>query len=247
MAMIDTFNRGVPARINREAELYQAWFGKSDFTPETTIDESSDINCGALCNELEYVRLVSNYFVQSFDLDVAEDEELEDLINAMIDLPRNNKGEVDAIYRKRFRFIAVQKSNTRRTTKHAIADAMSHFLDLDTIQVIEPFDTSNHYFQLRLEGVTTYEETLFLDSTVQGFLDQNYIGGPSIGQVISYVGDLVERIKAAGVDFDVLFIDQNSKTLSSAMVIGTVQYYLNAAATVRRVESTTLTCNATVV
>ena len=85
MKMIDVFNRTISNAINKEGDFYKTWIGESPFTPEVTIVDSDDFNCGALCNELEFARTVSNYYVQSFDLDLAEDDELADLIEAFID------------------------------------------------------------------------------------------------------------------------------------------------------------------
>lgn len=141
MSMIETFNRAIPATIDKSSELYEVWFGKVDFEPETQITESDDINCGALCNELEFARVVSNYHASSFDIDVAEDTNLNALIESLIDLPRNNESELDATYRKRFRFIVNEQNNFRRTTKHAIKDAITYFVaDANSIQIIEYFD-----------------------------------------------------------------------------------------------------------
>ncbi len=124
MSMIDTFNKGVPATIDKTTNLYETWLGAIEFTPEIEITESADINCGALCNELEFVRVVSQYHATSFDLDIAEAANLEALIESLIDLPRNNQVEIDETYRKRFRFIVNEQVNYRRTTKYAIRDAI---------------------------------------------------------------------------------------------------------------------------
>ena len=57
MSMINTFNSAVSDAIDKNAETYVAWFGKADFVPEETITISSDYNCGALCNDLEYCKV----------------------------------------------------------------------------------------------------------------------------------------------------------------------------------------------
>lgn len=248
MSMIDVFNKAVPSTIDKSSSFYETWIGKTDFTPELIVDESSDYNCGAVCNELEFVRTVSDYHVESFDIDSAEGENLDAVVLAVVELPRNNEAESDASYRRRFRLIVNQKVNPRRTTRGAIIDALSYYVaSEDDIQVVEPFDTSSHYFELRLEGVNNFEDAVFLNNTEIGFIDQNFIGGPGVGEVITYVGDLIDRIKAIGVDFDVMFIEQNSVTLNSDVVIGTVQKYLNSDANVKAVLSVTKTSDAIVV
>jgi hypothetical protein len=70
MSMVETFNSTVSDAINKRGEFYEILIGSEQFTPESDIDESSDFNCGALCNELEYMRRVSQYFYQSFDLNM---------------------------------------------------------------------------------------------------------------------------------------------------------------------------------
>lgn len=247
MSMIATFNKAIPSSIDRTSELYEVWFGTVDFEPEVEITQSSDINCGALCNELEFARVVSEYHAQSFDVDIAEADNLEGLFNTLIDLPRNNAAEPDSTYRKRFRFIVNERVNYSRTTKHAIKDAVSYFVpDDDVIQVIELFDISNLYFEVRLEGISAFEDVIFMNNPDTAYIDQNFIGGPSIGTVVSSIGSLIERIRAVGVDFDVTFITQDRLALASDCIIGSVQLYLSAGGHIIRVESMTLTADAEV-
>ena len=88
MGMIQTFNQGVSSEaINKEGAFYKVYIGQDPFTPESTITESSDYNCGALCNELEFARAVSNYYVQSLDLDFAETDNLDAVITGFVNLP----------------------------------------------------------------------------------------------------------------------------------------------------------------
>lgn len=247
MGTITTFNKAVSDAINKTDETYVAIIGSEDSTPEPVIVDSYDYNCGALCNELEYLRAVSNYYVQSFDLDIAEGENLDLLVNTFIDLPRRNRGEDDDIYRKRFRAIAIEQSNPRRTTKWAILDALSYFItDPTKIQVIELFGSQNLYFQVRIEGAQDLSETIFLDNEEQAYLDQNYVGGEGIGAIISYVGEIVDRIRAAGVDFDILFISQGSFFKTSDTLIGTVQIYKTVDATIRVEVQITKTSDAVI-
>ena len=68
-----------------------------------------------------------------------------------------------------------------------------------------------------------------------------------MGGVVSYLGDLIDRIKAAGVDFDVNFVEQNSTSIDSDAIIGSVQMYIDSSGHIKRVESSTLTSDAEVV
>lgn len=246
--MIGTLNQTISNAVNKHDETYVALIGTEDFTPEPVIVESDDFNCGALCNELEYLRTVSDYYVQSFDLDIAEDENLDALITAFIDLPRRNKAEPDQTYRNRYRAIAIEKSNPRRTTKWAIIDALSYFIaDTSTIQVVERFDTQNLYFQIRIEGAQDFDSAIFVNNVNQAYVNQNFVGGEGVGEVISYVGELIDRIRAAGVDFDLSFIKQYAFTKTADTLIGTVQFYLTADSVIKRSEQITKPADGTVV
>lgn len=232
MNIIDIFNSTVSDAVNKSSEFYETFIGKVDFMPEVTIVEPDDIKCGALCNELEFARLVSTYYVQALSLIGAEAEELEDFTTAFIDLPRRGDVESDATYRDRFRFIITEKANKRRTTKWAILDALSYFVDASQVQLIEIFNSSNLYFQVRFDGAVNYDDTIFINNTEQAYVGQDFVGGAGIGEVITYVDELIQRIKAAGVDFDVYFIDQSSFTKPSDAKIGTVQMYKSSDTTI---------------
>lgn len=248
MSMIRTFNEAISDAVNKGGEVYNALFGTEQFTPESTIDESSDFNCGGLANELEYLRTVSNYYVQSFDLDIAESENLEALVTAFVDLPRRNRAEEDAVYRRRYRALSNAKVNTRRTTRGAIIDAIREFgLTSDQVQIVEKFDTSNLYFEVRIEGAADYDTAIFLNNIDQAYVNQNFVGGSGVGEVISYLGSIIQRIKAVGVDFDVLFIAQDRITKLVDAFIGTIQIYKTTDAVIKASSSFTKTVNATIV
>ena len=249
MSMITTFNRAVSDAINKENEDYVAIIGTESFVPESTITDSGDFNCGALCNELEYLRAVSEYYLQSFDLDVADGENLESLVTAFIYLPRRNKGEPDATYRKRFRSIVVEQLNKRRTTKWAIIDALSYFISQadEKVQVIELFQVTNTYFELRIEGAISFKDAIFMNNVQQAYLNQNFIGGAGVGEVISYIGEIIDRIKAAGVDYDIVFIKQFDITKTVDMIIGTIQVYKTVDAVIKASITITKTVDATIV
>ena len=162
-------------------------------------------------------------YVQSFDIDIAEDENLDDLIHAFINLPRRNQAESDATFRARFRAISVQQNNPRRTTRRAIRDAIRYLVsDAVNVAVVEKFSTRNLYFQVRVSisatGTADLEE-LFLNSDVQGFLDQFFVGGVGIGGVVAYIPETIRRVKAAGVEFDLVLISQGVVEKTSNAVV----------------------------
>jgi len=248
MSMIQTFNKAVSKAINQDGEFYEALIGDEQFIPESTIAESSDFNCGGLCNELEYLRKVSEYYTQSFDLDIAEDENLEALVTSFIDLPRRNRAEGDDIYRKRYRSIANAKTNNRRITKWAIIDAIREFgLDPNGIQIIEKFDSTALYFEVRIEGAIDYTSSIFVNSLDSGFIGANFIGGSGVGYIITFLGDIIDRIKAAGVDFDILFIIQDRFTVPVDAFIGRVQMYINIDSHIKASSSVISTIDATII
>jgi hypothetical protein len=249
MSSINLFNKNVSDTINKHDSFYETWFGKEEFVPEVTVVTSADFNCGALCNELEYARLVSDYYVKSLDIGTAEHGELESLINAFIDLPRRGKVESDATFRNRFNFLVVDQVGQRRITRKAILDAIRYFVAdvTNSVQLIEPFDSKNLYFQIRIEGSIDTSETITLDNISFGYLDQNYLGGPTLGEINSYLAELIDRIKAAGVDFDMLFVEQNRTTKTCAAFIGAVQIYKSSYARIKAKTSFTKSSNATIV
>jgi len=249
MSILATLNSTVSNAVNKLDVNYKALVGDPDSVPETVIVESSDFNCGAICNELEFARTVSEFYVRSLGIELAGGDALEMLATSFIYLPRLTRSEQDSIYRKRFRTIVNQYGNTRRTTRWALLDALRYFIAnvTDAVQVIELFEVQDTHFELRIEGTATYDDAVFLDNPETGFLDQNFVGGEGIGDAISYIGELVDRIKAAGVDYDIVFIRQDRFTKTSGMVIGSVQQYKGVNATVLRHESFGKTCNATIV
>lgn len=247
MSMIRTFNSTISDAVNKDSEFYKAFIGQVPYTPEITILESDDVNCGAICNELEFARLVSNYYVECLSLEGAEDTELEEFIEGFIDMSRRGQVESDSNYRLRFRFIVTEKMNLRRTTKWAILDSMTYFVSATQVQLLEFFDLQNLYFQIRFEGVVNYEDALFINNIDQGYIGQNYVGGAGIGEVVTYIAELIRRIKAAGVDFDVYFVEQNRFTKTSDCTIGTVQMYKTSNTTILTHVQMTKTSDAKIV
>lgn len=249
MSVIETFNSAVSNAVNKGNADYTAILGDENFTPEVTISSSEDFNCGALCNEIEFLRTVSNYYVRAFDIDNAEGDELDALVNAFIDLPRRNRGEPDATFRNRFRSLVVEQLNRRRTTKWAIMDALRYFISnvSEAVQVIEIFEIATNYFELRIEGTVSFDEAIFLNNTEQGFLNQNFVGGEGVGEVISYIGEIIDRIKAAGIDYDIIFIKQNRFTQTVDAFIGTIQRYKSVDAVIKATKQSTKSIDAQIV
>lgn len=215
--MIDLFNSTISDAINKDGDFYKVLIGESDYTPGVTILTSDDINCGALCNELEFARLQCQGAVEAFDVSLAVGDILDLSIETYIDLPRRGSTEGDSDYLDRFRAIVSQNVNPRRHTRWAIIDAILEFgIDPDRVQIIELFDSTNEYFEVRFTSEMATSETLFLDNYItNGFLDQYYVGGFGIGFLEVFMSAIVSRIKAAGVDFEIFVIARGEITKTS--------------------------------
>ncbi len=216
MNLINLFNSTVPGSLNTSDVNYEAIFGKEVYTPEVTILESEDINCGAIMNELEFCKLNCIDIAKSLHIDNAEGDALDTFINAFLKLPRKGIFETDDIFRNRFKLLVTQKTNYRRCTKWAIMDALSYFIDKNSIKIIEPFDYSNLYFQIRFIGSENIISFLYLDS---GHVDNDYISGLGVGTAFIYLIELLDRIKPLGVDYDIYIIDTDSITITSDATI----------------------------
>jgi hypothetical protein len=233
MSIIERINTHIPKPISKTGEIYRTVIGQDPFTPELTVIESADFNCGALANELEFLNLFGEYFVDSTVIDSASGGELESLIFSLVDLSRRGSIESDTVFRNRFKGLLTEKTNPSRVTKWAIRDALSHFLDVNNIEVLELFDSYNCYFEVRFNGGYGFEDVMFVDSPSTGYLDSSYIGGISIGSPVTYVGEILERIKAAGVEFLIRLVLRGSVLKTSNARIGSVQKYFTIGADVK--------------
>jgi len=233
MSIIERINSNIPKPINKTGVVYQAVMGQDPFTPEITIVDSADFNCGAVANELEFLQLFADYMIDSTVIDTASCDELETLIWALINLPRRGQIESDAVYRSRFKAILTERTNPSRTTKWAIVDALSHVLDASKIEVVEFFDSYNLYFEVRFSGAYDFEEVMFIDNLETGYLDNNYLGGVGIGAPVTYVSELINRIRAVGVDHLVRLVLKTSILKTVDAKIGTVQFYKTVLADIK--------------
>ncbi len=182
---------------------------------------------------MEFLSAYGKYFVDSTVLDTAAGPELETLVWSLLNLPRRGAVESDFVYRARFKAILTELTNKARTTKWAIRDALSYFIPLVNIDVVEFFDVYNNYFQVRFNGAYDFESILFLDDPESGYLDQDYLGGIGIGSPVSYVGEILNRIKAAGVAYDVFLVLKTQVTKNVNARVGKVQIYKTTLADIK--------------
>jgi hypothetical protein len=233
MSIIQRINSNIPRPVKKTSPTYQTIFGSDPFTPEVTILEPADFNCGAIANELEFLNLFGNYFVDSTVIDTASGSELETLIWGVANIPRRGEVESDMVYRARFKAIMAEMTNPARTTKWSIRDALSYFVSLASIDVVEFFDSYNMYFEVRIDGAYDFEDILALDSLDTGFLDQNFLGGLGIGSPVTYLAEILNRIKAAGVDYVVRLVVKTQVTKNVNARVGKVQIYKTSLADIK--------------
>lgn len=231
---IDRLNSNIPKPVNKNSPAYQSIFGVTPFIPNVTILQPSDFNCGAVANALEFVNLFGQNYVSSMIPANASGADLQTVVMSFINLPRRGSAESDSVYQARFGSLVTQLTNPGRATKWAIRDALSYFIPKASISIVEFFDAHNLYFQVRVSGAVDYGHALVLDSLTQGFLDNFYVFGVGTGASITYLQDIVSRIKAAGVQFIILTVLTNSINLSSFAKIGTKQMMLLSGADIVR-------------
>jgi len=223
-SFIEIIQENTLPKIDLSSDEFTSLIGQFPFTPELTIDESSDYNCGAVCNELEFGKLFMDFVVDSFAIDVAEGGYLNKLIEAFLDLPRIAAAESDDSYRGRFKSLVKVQLFPKRNTRGSILAALSHIVTssaLGKIEIVESFDSTNMYFEVRVAGIVSdYGDILFLDTPLfNSFLDIDFLGGLGTGQSSSFLVNLIIRMKAAGVDFDVITIAQDKVTKTSDATI----------------------------
>lgn len=128
----------MPQALNKTGKEYEAIWGKKIFTPNDPIESSSDFSCGALANELEYLRAYTKYVVNAVDVDAVESIFLEKIIKFFINMKRIYDEE-DSGLRNRFFSLIRRKANKRWSTKWSFKDVFSYFFNPANIYVIENY------------------------------------------------------------------------------------------------------------
>ena len=72
-SIIELLNRRMPTLLNIRNEIYESFVGKVDFTPNSPITKSSDYQCGAIANELEYLKGYIDYVTANIDVETMEE------------------------------------------------------------------------------------------------------------------------------------------------------------------------------
>lgn len=99
MSQITEVNSQILDGINKNDQGYQALWGKEEFLPEETIENANDYNCGAICNQLEYInKKVIEYTTQ--DINELPSDSLELFARFFLDTyKRGNESNSDLINR----------------------------------------------------------------------------------------------------------------------------------------------------
>ena len=136
--ILETLNERMPALVDISDEVYEALFGKINFVPNSLIATSDDYQCGAICNELEYLRGYINRMSASTNIDNMEGTLLDTIVDFFTHLVRI-WDETDANLLNRFHALIRRKANPRWMTTWSMMDAFSYFFDKASIYLIENY------------------------------------------------------------------------------------------------------------
>jgi hypothetical protein len=128
----------MPTKLNKKTLEYQAIFGVDPFTPASVIDESSDYNCGAIANELEYVYGFLDYITRTSSITAFYGEQLTRIARFFLGMVRYPE-ESDDLFRTRFNSLLVRGGNTSWITKWMIRDVFEYFFDAAVLYIIENY------------------------------------------------------------------------------------------------------------
>lgn len=209
MSQIEELNQLMPTELDKTTDEYLSIFGDEDFVANSPIEDSSDFQCGAIANELEYVVGFVDYITKTQDIDDFYDVYLDKVVAFFTGLSRGSS-ETDAELRLRFRALVERKNNPSWITTWMIRDVFSYFFDEDIIYVTENYTLD----ELITDG--SFE----LDPTT------NWIVNETGGSTIDFVGhDMFYGSTCAEFSIDSLGSTCSLSQVLSAVPIG--HYILN--------------------
>jgi len=142
MSIIKNINENMPALLNRETKEYEAIFGKEEFYPVLPAEHSSDYKCGAIANELEFLKSYAEMMYGSIKIENAVSEELELLAKFFLNMERQTS-ESDAELLNRVLSMLRRKNFANWIVKWAIKKVFSYYFDESDIFVIENYIESS--------------------------------------------------------------------------------------------------------
>lgn len=137
MSQISEVNEHILTKILKNDPFYEALWGKEDFTPEVTIVDPDDYNCGAICNQLEWVYDYIREITES-DLDNLAEPYIDVIVYFFTGLKRfENEPDVDFLRRMESFLIREDTWRSERFgTPWDIKNVFSYYLDRDLLYYI---------------------------------------------------------------------------------------------------------------
>lgn len=178
MSQIAELNALMPTDLDKLTAEYLAIFGNEEFTPAGTIAQSSDYNCGAVANELEYIKGFIDYLTRTSSINDFYGTYLEKIVYFFTGLKRT-AGETDAQLRNRFNALVIRNNNPSWITKWMIRDVFRYFFAQDIIYVIENYVTSNRVTDpsFEIDPATNWQKGESGSSTVTWDTMEMFDGG----------------------------------------------------------------------
>jgi hypothetical protein len=140
--IIDELNAKMPTYFNLDNPEYKAIWGKIDYTPRATIEGSEDYRCGAIANELEYLRSTTDYITKTYDPDDIDGVFLEILVERFAGIERL-VDESDEGLRNRFYALFRRGGNTSWIAGSMVLDVLGYFFSSDNLYLVENHVATN--------------------------------------------------------------------------------------------------------
>jgi hypothetical protein len=138
MSIIKSLNERMPSLINKQEKGYKVVYGDVNSVPNTVINQSSDINCGAISNELEFLKLFIIYTLSAYDLGKSENEWIDVVTDFFLNMKRIEE-ETDVNLINRFFSIIRRKLFPKWMVPLSIKKVFSYFFDEKDIFVINDY------------------------------------------------------------------------------------------------------------
>lgn len=138
MSQIKEINDKILSAINKENPFYQALWGKEDFTPAMNPLVPNDYDCGAICNQLEYLY---QWIEEISKLELADIPEpyILTMIYFFVKLEKFNSETVESFLDRAFSLL-VRDGKFRSTTWGTpwdILNVFSYYLDRESVYYIK--------------------------------------------------------------------------------------------------------------
>lgn len=126
MTIIESIMKNAPTWIDWDAPILKALIGKKDFRTNAVIEQSSDYNCGAVANELEFFYSKIKKEAKNRDFSQSRSDLLE-YFSGVITGEKKLLNETDVSYIKRLLALCECSGVKTRTTKEVLEAYLSYF------------------------------------------------------------------------------------------------------------------------